>query len=217
MRAARIPIAVLLGLAVATAAFASPAEEHQAGLRAYLGGDVRSAISLLRKPADAGHGPSQVLLGEILDMAEQNEEAVKYFRLAADQGLAEGYFGLGGMFATGEGVGRDLAAARQWITRAAEAGHKHAVHVVAVAYMKGGLGIAEDERRSPEALQWIERAAKLDSVAAIDRLAAAFRQGELGLAPDAKKAEELEARSRELRRVSAPRKPAKKPPPRAHG
>lgn len=216
MRSARISIAVLLGLAVATAALASSSEEHQAGLRAYLGGDVRAAISLLRKPADAGHGPSQVLLAEILDMAEQNEEAVQYFRRAADQGLADGYFGLGGMLATGEGVPRDLAAARQWITRAAEAGHKHAAHVIAIAYMQGGLGIAESERQSPEALRWLERAATLDSVVAIDRLAIAFRQGQMGLAADANKAEELEARSRTLRRI-APPKPAKKAPPRQHG
>ena len=66
------------------------------------------------------------------------------------------------------------------------------------------------------ALRWIERAAELDSVVAIDRLALAFRQGQLGLAPDTKRAEELEARSRSLRKI-APPKPARKPPPKSHG
>lgn len=212
----RTLIAVLIGLAIATAAFGSPTQEHEAGLEAYRRGDVRNAISLLRKPADGGHGPSQVLLGQILDMAEHNEEAVKYFRLAAEQGIAEGYYALGAMHASGEGVTRDVGAARQWMTRAAQAGHGQAVRAVAIAYMQGGLGIAESERQSPEALRWIERAAELDSVAAIDRLALAFRQGQLGLAPDPKKAEALEARSRALRKI-APPKPAKKPPPRSHG
>lgn len=218
MRFPQILTTALLGLAVAAGAHAGPAEEHQAGLKAYLSGDVRNAISILRKPAEAGHAPAQVLLGEIFDMAELNEEAVDYFRRAADQGSPEGAFGLGGMFATGEGVPRDLAAARALITRAAEAGHKHAVQVVAIAYMQGGLGIVASERESPEALRWIERAAALDSVPAIDRLAVAFRQGQLGLATDAKKAEALEARSRALRNVSAP-KPVRKapPPPRIHG
>lgn len=212
----RTLIAALIGLAIATAAFASPVQEHEAGLEAYRRGDVRNAISLLRKPADGGHGPSQVLLGQILDMAEQNEEAVKYFRLAAEQGLADGYYALGAMHASGEGVTRDLAAARQWMTRAAQAGHRQAVQAVALAYMQGGLGIAESERQSPEALRWIERAAELDSVAAIDRLALAFRQGQLGLAPDPTKAEALEARSRTLRKI-APPKPPRKPPPKSHG
>lgn len=204
-----------LAIAFAAAAAASPAEDHQAGLAAYRAGDVRNAISLLRKTADAGHGPSQALLGEILDLAEHNEEAVKYYRLAADQGMPEGFYGLGVMHAAGEGVPRDLAAARQWMTRAAEAGHKQAVQTLALAYMKGGLGLGEEVRASPEARQWIERAAALDSLPAIDRLALAHRQGELGLPTDVKQAEALEARARVLRKIvptKATRKPVVRPP-----
>lgn len=204
-----------IGIALATAATAAPPPaEHQAGLDAYRRGDVRNAISFLRKSADAGHAPSQALLGEILDMAEQNDEAVRYFRLAADQGEAEGYYGLAVMHASGEGVARDLKAARAWMTRAAESGHRLAVQSLAAAYMQGGLGIDEAERASPAALAWIERAAALDSLAAIDRLAAAYRHGQLGLAPDAAKAEELEARARAIRRIvpakgKAPKRTAK--------
>lgn len=209
MRAAK-SLSLLLGLAMTAAVAATPLDDHQAGLDALRKGDVRNAISLLRAPADSGYGPSQVLLGEILDMSEQNEEAVKYFRLAADQGLAGGLYGLGAMHASGEGVTRDVEAARQWMTKAAHAGHKQAAIVLASAYMHGGLGLNAEERASPEALAWIERGAALDSVAAIDRLAVAYRQGQLGLAADAKKAEELEARSRTLRKIVAPKAGKKK-------
>ena len=192
-------------------AWAGSAEDFKSGQEAYRRGDVRAAIATLRKSADGGHAPSQALLGEILDLAEQNEEAVKYLRLAADQGDADGAFGLATMYAAGEGVARDPKAAREWMTRAAQSGHRAAVHSIALAYVKGGLGVADAERGSPEALQWIQMAAANDSLEAIDHLAVAYRQGQYGLAADPKKAEELEARSRALRKVVIT-KPKKNPP-----
>ena len=216
MRIRNLGFAAVLALGAA-AAFAGPAEDHKAGLEAYRLGDVRNAVSILRKPADAGHAPSQALLGEILDAADQNEEAVKYFRLAAEQGSPEGAYGLATMYATGEGVPRDLAVARDWMTKAARAGHSRAVQAMALSYIEGGLAVAPAERSSPQALPWIEAAAALDSLPAIDRLAVAYRQGELGVTPDPKKAEALEARAKVLRNVKAPAKGKGKAPAKANG
>lgn len=193
----------------AGAGAATPAEDMKAALDSYQRGDVRNAISLLRNHADAGHGAAQAFLGEILDLAEQNEEAVAYFRKAAAQSVPEGFYGLGLMYSTGEGVARDLNAAREWMLKAAEAGHRQAVVTVALAYLKGSLGISPAERDSPEAARWLQRAVELDSLPAIDRLAGAYRRGELGLVADAKRAEELEARARKLRNET-PAKPGKK-------
>ena len=183
--------------------------------RSYERGDVRTAISFLRNSADQGHAPSQALLAQILDQAEQNEEAVKYFRLAADQGNAEGYFGLATMYASGEGVARDLKAARQWMLKAADAGHPQAVQSIALAYMQGGLDIAEAERATPAALGWIQKAASIDSLPAIDRLAVAYRKGDFALPVDVKKAEELEAHARKLRNIKIT--PAKGKKAKANG
>lgn len=211
VRAVRTLLAIA-SLAVATATAATPpagpsaADEYQAAVDLYGRGDVRNALSILRKHADAGHAPSQALLAEILDLAESNEEAVRYYGLAAAQGLPAGLYGMGVMHATGEGLPKkDLKAAREWFLKAAAAGHTLATKAIATAYMEGGLAFTDEDRAAPEARHWIERAAALDSVPAIDRLAVAYRKGELGLAADAKKAEELEARSRTLRREAPPK------------
>ena len=188
-----------LALAASTALGATPAEDYKTALDSYQRGDVRNAISILRKHADAGDGASQALLGQILDLAEQNEEALQYFRKASAQGVADGHYGLAVMYSTGEGVAKNMKTAREWMLKAAEAGHKQAILTVAQAYIQGGLEIAPAERTSPEAVRWMQRAVELDSLAAIDRLAAAYRKGDLGLVADAKRAEELEARARKLR------------------
>lgn len=193
------------GLAASVAALAAPEDDFTAGLRSYRQGDMRTAISTLRKSADAGHAPSQALLGDILDLAEDNEEAVRYYRLAADQNLPEGFYGLGVMHATGEGVPRDLVAARQWLSKSAQAGFPLAIQTLALAYIKGGLALTDEERSSPEALDWIQKAAAQNVVPAIDRLVVAYRQGHFGLAADAKKAAELEARARSLRNLPPPK------------
>lgn len=196
---------LVAGLALGAGAFGAAEDDMKAARDAYRVGDVRTAISILRKSADGGHAPSQALLGEILDLAEQNEEAVRYLRLAADQGLPEGVYRLAAMQASGEGTPRDMNAARQGMVKAAEAGHPQAIQTVALAYIKGGLALSEADRASPEALAWIQKAAAQDSLPAIDRLAVAYRNGELGLAADAKKAAELEERARTLRKIPPPK------------
>lgn len=191
----------LAGLAacLATLAWAGPAEDYAAGDRAYRRGDVREAIAKLRPAADAGHAKAQALLGAILDASEQDEEAVRYLKLAAAQGDPDGMVLLASMMGTGEGTPKDPAGARQWMEKAALAGKREAVVAVAAAYLAGGYDLGPAERASPEALAWIRRAAQVDHVPAIDRLAIAYRKGDFGLAPDEKQALDYEARSRSLR------------------
>ena len=189
-------------------AWAGVQQDYEAGRDAWRRGDVRAAISGLRNSADSGHAPSQSLLGEILDRSEQNEEAVRYFRLAAAQGDAEGHYGLAVMQASGEGTARDTKLARESMTRAATLGHKPAVNALAVSYMQGGLGLAPADRESPEALRWIDAASANDLLAAIDRLAVAYRKGEFGLAVDVTRAAAFEARATAIR--GAPAKITKK-------
>ncbi len=57
----------------------------------------------LRKAAEQGDALSQALLGDTLDKAEFNEEAVGYFRKSAEQGNADGQLGLGAMLLPGRG------------------------------------------------------------------------------------------------------------------
>lgn len=192
-------VLALLFLLAAGAASAASEEDYRAGAAAFRSGDVVRAMALLRKSADAGHAPSQSLLAYILDKAEFNEEAVAYYRKAAAQSDAEGEFGLGSMYAAGEGTARDLGEARKWITRAAEKGHEPAVKVIALAYIKGGLGVTEAERGTAEALRWIRRAADAGDVPAMEELATAYRTGAYGLTIDQKQAQAIESKVRGAR------------------
>lgn len=192
-------VSVLAAVLLCGSAWAGIPEDFAAGSKAYHRGDVRAAISLLRKSADAGHAPSQSLLAALLDSAEENEDAVRYFQLAADQGDRDGYYGLAGMQLSGEGTPRNPDAARQSMLRAGQLGHKQATATLALSYIRGGQGMKSGERDSPEALRWIQAAAATDHLESIDRLAVAYRTGELDLAADARKAEEFEARAKAIR------------------
>lgn len=189
----------------ACAVWAAPEDDYRSGADAYRGGDVVGAMELLRKSADAGHGPSQSLLAYILDKAEFDNEAVAYYRKAAAQGDPDGEYGLGSMYATGEGVKRDPAEARKWITRAARKGHAAAINSLAQAYMDGALGFDETQRNSAEALRWVRLAADSGYWPALEGLAAAYRTGAYGLAVDVQQAEVLAVRGRAARGVAEKR------------
>jgi TPR repeat protein len=45
-------------------------------------------------------------------------EAMRWYRLAADKGSANGEFNLGVLYATGQGIDRDPAQARAWFSKA---------------------------------------------------------------------------------------------------
>ena len=194
-------------LCFALSAFAAAEDDYREGFKYYRSGDVTTAMAHLRKAADVGHAPAQVLLADILDQAEFNEEAVGYYRKAAASGHPDGEFGLGNMYANGEGVKRDTAQARKWITLAAEKNHQRATTALAQAYIGGGLGIPEKERGGEDARRWISRAADSNYLPALDYLAKAYRSGMLGLAVDVKKADAIETKARAIRGVNAERKP----------
>ncbi len=171
---------VLTALLVMTAvtAFADPAQEMAQGVKAYADGDVVAATQHFRRAAKQGHAPAQVRLGQILDAAERNEESVRWYRAAAEQGLADGQFAYAGALAAGEGVTKDHLAARDWVTRAAEQGHSGAIKMLSTAYEKGQLGLDPD---TAQAVVWLERAAEKGEVWAMRRLVAIYREGRPGV------------------------------------
>lgn len=171
-------------------ALAGPEDDFAAGMISYRRADFASAIPVLRKAADAGHAQAQAVLASILDAADQDEEAVAYYRKSAAAGNLDGIFGLGTMLATGEGVAKDINEARRLYLRAAEAGHKLAIAAVAEGYIRGDLGIPEGERNGPVALKWIALAAEDNIIAALEALEKAYRSGEYGLTVDLVKAEQ---------------------------
>ena len=187
---------------------AAPQDDFSAGRKAYLSGDVVSAMTPLKRAADAGYAPAQSLYAYILDKAEYNEEAAQYFRRAAEQGDADGQYGLGLLYAAGEGVARDPAAARDWLERAGNQEHGPAVVALSQAFLAGRLGFKTDPADAA-GLGWVRKAGALDSIPALSYLAQGYRSGAFGAA-DPKEAERLEARIRELSPDKSTRRGKKK-------
>lgn len=192
-------LGVLLLASSSALAWAGPEEDYQTGARMYQVGDMLGAMPIVKKAADAGHAAAQAMYADmILAGGSGDEEALGYFTKSAEQGNADGQFGLGSMYASGEGVKRDVGVGRKWVTKAAEQGHPSAINEMALAYMTGGLGIAEEARKSEEALRWIRLAAGNNFVLAIRELVKAYRQGEYGLKADGAIADEWAARERKV-------------------
>lgn len=193
----------LLGLSCAFAAGLD--DDYKKAEAAWRSGDMSGAMALLRPAADKGHAPSQALLGDILDKAEFNEEAVAYLRKAAEQGDANGQYGLGVMYLAGEGVKRDVNEALLWFTRAAEKNQVDAIKGAAQIHLNA-LAQAVPKEPAPAAMDMVRRAAQNNYLPAIDALVKAYRGGDYGLAVDAKQAEVWEAKAKELRKTSGDRK-----------
>ncbi len=76
-------------------------------------------------------------------MPEDDAEAVRWYRLAAEQGYAAAQYNLGGMYGTGQGVPQDYAEAMRWYRLAAEQGHASAQSNLGDMYGTG-RGVPQD-------------------------------------------------------------------------
>jgi TPR repeat protein len=149
-------------------AWADPQSDYERGFEAYLKQDLIASMADLSKAANAGHPKAQSLLGYIHDKAEDNEQALHYYRLAAGQGEPDGEYGLATLYAAGEGVERDPVAAVNWLRKAAAQGHGAAIDALASAYLEGGLGLDKDP---DQAMELLRRGAALGYEPARRRLA----------------------------------------------
>lgn len=190
-----VVIAVLISALFTTrAAVADSQEDFVNGYAAYQEGDLIRAMSLLKKAADDGHAAAQAGFAYILDKSDEDEEAVRYYRLSAEQGHVDGMYGLGSMYLMGEGVAQDLAEARKWIEKAAAGGGEQAIRVLAEGYAHGGLGLSDAERTSERGAPWIKLAAEQGYLPMMEFLASLYEKGGMGLQPNAEEAAKLRAR-----------------------
>ena len=111
---------------------------------------------------------------------ENDAEAVKWYRLAAEQGHADAQFNLGNMYARGDGVPENDAEAVKWYRLAAEQGDAVAQYNLGVMYANGegvlrsgaaaadwfykaGLAYLEEGKRE-DALRCVEGIRNLEAV-----------------------------------------------------
>ena len=90
---------------------------------------------------------------------EDDVEAVKWFRKAAEQGYAVAQTMLGLMYYRGDGVPKDDAEAVKWFRKAAEQGYAKAQYNLGLMYYRGD-GVPKDEA---EAVKWFNLAAATGS------------------------------------------------------
>lgn len=196
MRCVNISVLITF-MAASVAAWAGPQEDYEEGEKAFERGDMVSAMATLRKAADQGHAKAQARLGYILDKSELDDEALSYYRKSADQGEAAGEYGLGTMYAAGEGVKKDMAEARKWYVRSAEKNYFPAVQSLAGAYIKGDYKVEDGNRE--QVLRWLESAAEGGYMPAAEALVKAYKDGDFGVTPDPKRSAEYQAKLVKLR------------------
>lgn len=153
----RLAGTLVLALAMVPA-HADSAEEHDKAIKMWQMGNVVDAMMQFTVNAEKGYAPSQVWLATLMDQAQQDEDAVKWFQKAADQNDPAGEYGLGLMYSKGEGVKQDSTKALEYITRAAEKDHYDAVSALVAIYTKGGMGMEPNLEKGEF---WSARAAAL--------------------------------------------------------
>lgn len=168
-----------------------PAALLARGETAFNRGDLGEAIALFRDAALQGHAPAQSRLAFVLDRAEENEEALEWYRKAAAQGDAQGQLGLGQMIAIGEGTQRDPPAGLVWIRRAADQGLLPAIVAAARMLEDGQPATLRDPAA---AYDYWRRAAQVGEHGAMRRLVSVYRNGELGQVVNEAEAKAWEAK-----------------------
>ena len=120
-----------------------------------------------RAGADAGNTWSMSYLAAIHADAGEYEEALSFWRLAAEEGEPGAMCGLGDLYAGGLGVEPSDERALHWYLRAADAGNMFAMYNLGSLY-QAGRGVPRDLRRAAE---WFQRARDAGHQAAAAALA----------------------------------------------
>lgn len=107
-------------------------------------GELDLAAKLVEAAALQGIAEAQVLIGEAKTVASP-AEAVKWFRLAADQGNAEAPFKLAQHYFLGLGLPKDSAEGVKWMQLSADRGWPQAQGALAHYYDDGREGVAKNQ------------------------------------------------------------------------
>jgi localization factor PodJL len=147
----RVPTAAAVAPAAPAAAEATPAADKEPpaipgpGLRnAALAGNPAAEYELAVRYAEGRGVPANV------------QDAVHWFELAANHGVAPAQYRLGSLYEKGQGVKKDLEAARRLYIAAANKGNGKAMHNLAVLYAEGLNGDPDYRTAS----QWFRKAAE---------------------------------------------------------
>jgi TPR repeat protein len=134
------------------------------------GKEMFEALQQLLSRSDEGRviQGAQFILGACYQdgngVAKDDAEAVRLFRLAADQGHAASQINLGVCYRDGRGVVQDDVDSARWCRVAADQGHATAQYYVGVNYLYG-TGVVRD---IAEGIRWLRLSAGQGCVKAQD-------------------------------------------------
>ncbi|EJC98822.1 HCP-like protein [Fomitiporia mediterranea MF3/22] len=125
---------------------------------------IREAITLLKRLADRGHGPSQYFLADCyangIGTAKGKQDfdrAYPMFVLAAKHGHPDAAYRAGTCCENGWGCRRESAKAVQFFRKAAASLHPGAMYRLGIAELNGELGLS---KRPKEGVKWLKRSAE---------------------------------------------------------
>lgn len=149
-----------------------------AGAKAALKQDLAAAVGAWREGAAAGSAASRHALGLAAfhgqGVPKSPEQALQWFRLAADQGYPDAQAMVGIMQVYGMGTAKDVEQGLAWLRRGAEQGAANAQYELGHRY-RWGDGVGQDY---PQALRWLRQAADQDRGDAMADLGGMYRHGE---------------------------------------
>lgn len=118
--------------------------------------NIELAEKWLRKSAEQGHKNAQNGLGELYSRIGDNETAVKYYKMAAENGHVDGIINLAMAYGQGKGVDINLEKSHALFLKAANIDDPFAQYIVGLNYYYG-KGVEEDIQK---AFQWYRKAAE---------------------------------------------------------
>ncbi|MFA5122186.1 trypsin-like peptidase domain-containing protein [Zavarzinia sp.] len=153
------------------------AASYQDGFAAYERGDYRQAYDIWLPLADGGDSDAQFGVGVILDngqgVTENDTEAAKWYRLAAERGNSDAQFNLALLYDSGKGIEVNKTEAAYWYRKAATSGHVGAQYNIALMY-ENGDGI---DRDPVQAAFWYQKAAEQGHAKAQNNLGVLYDKG----------------------------------------
>ena len=147
----------------------------------YYYGDVEALYELefarIRSEAERGDAEAQFTLGLVLarrDGVTHGDwaEAVKWYRLAAEQGYAAAQHEMGVLCAVGAGMRKEPKAAAEWYRKAAEQGYSMSQFELAHCY-GCGFGVPKDMQ---ESFKWCKLAAEQGNAGAQAQLGTMYME-----------------------------------------
>ena len=183
--------ALALLFTLATPAWADARADGDKGIDEYRKGNLIASMQLLEKSAAAGYPPAQVTLAYIYDQSENDEAAFHWYQQAANSKDAAGLFGLGNMYAKGEGTEQNSARAGQLILQSAQLDYLPAIRAYAFALENGQLGFNSNPAKAAD---WYLKAAGSGDGVSMRRLRDAYKYGQLGLPVDAQQSAHWDAK-----------------------